>query len=178
MHAFKFKLSEKEGSGVLTAWARVIRGKKPVDLLLTADDARRSIALKGLGNTQLCTMALCAKRHAAAFPHPVEGYIDWTYSRAFVVTHVSKRTGFPSVCVVYRHRDDIAKINDSGHGRGQRKLLRYLEEKGDRVIHLLPAQMPKVRPGRARGKNTGERGSRVAHKGARLRFAVAQMGGV
>lgn len=174
-HAFKFKLKE-EGAGILTAWAKVTRAKKPVKLTLTAADVRKSMGLDGVGNTQTCSMAVCAKRQADAFPHPVEGYIDWQYTRAFVVTKVSKETGLPSACVVYTHSDNIARVNDSKGG--QRKLLKELEERGDRVIHLNPVKLQKVRPGRARGNNTGERGSRIASKGARLRFAVAQLGGV
>jgi hypothetical protein len=172
-HAFRFKLPDGR---VLTAWAKVKKATKPVALVLTADDVRASIKAGGVGNTQTCSMAVCAKRQATAFPHPVEGYIDWQYSAAFVVTRVDTETGLPSRCVAYHHSDNIARLNDSPGG--QRKLLAELEKNGPRIIYLRRPYKEKARPGRARGRNTGERAPRPAAVGANLRFVVAQLGGV
>jgi hypothetical protein len=177
-HAFKFKVQTGEGETpkVLTAWADVRRARKPVELILTADDVRRSIALKGVGNTQTCSMAVCSKRQADKFPHPVQGYIDWQYRTAFVVSKVSAETGLSVACVAYEHRDSIAKLNDTKGG--QQKLLTQLEADGDRVIRLNPIKYRERPKGRAKGKKDGSRGSRPAAVGANLRFAVAQLGGI
>lgn len=187
-HPFRFRLEsdETEKPKIITAWAKVKKATKKVTLTLTAADVRRSIRLEGVGNTQTCSMAVCGKRQAGAFPHPVEGFIDWQYTTAYVVTKVSKETGFPTECVAYEHDDEIAKLNDSEGG--QLKLLKRLEEKGDRVIYLRPPkkQTP-ANPGRPEGKSTGQRSSRPAHLssaamkrpvGARLRYATAKAGGV
>lgn len=177
-HAFKFKVRSGDGekSRIITAKADVRRATKKVELILTAADVRRSIMLKGVGNTQTCSMAVCAKRQASAFSHPVEGYIDWQYRTAFVVSKVSKETGLPVACVAYSHKDSIAKLNDTKGG--QEKLLAQLEAEGDRVIRLHPIKMRKARPGRRAGNRTGSHSSRPAAVGAKLRFAVAQLGGV
>lgn len=178
-HVFRFKIQAGEGerSKTLAAKATVTRARKAVDLILTADDVRRSIKLKGVGNTQTCSMAVCAKRQAGAFPHPVEGYIDWQYRTAFVVSRVSKETGLPVACVAYEHSDTIAKLNDTKGG--QEKLLAQLEGDGERVIHLRPIRARKARPGRPHsGRTNGSHSSRPAAVGAKLRFAVAQLGGV
>ncbi len=170
-HPFRFQL----GTGkVITFWAKVVDAKKPVTLRLTADDVRQSIALRGAGNTQTCSMAVCAKRQAKAFPHPVEGFIDWTYSRAYVVSK-TRIDGTPSECVVYRHGDDVAHLNDAKNG--QKRLLRSLLLNGDREITL--TRMTNGTRGRA-GKKTGTGKKRsesvIRLRGANLRFAVAQLG--
>lgn len=177
-HTFVFKIQAGEGekTKVLKAKATVRRATKSVDLILTADDVRRSIKLKGVGNTQTCSMAVCAKRHADAFPHPVEGFIDWQYRRAFVVSKVGKATGLPVACVVYEHHSKIAKLNDSKGG--QKKLLAQLETDGDLMIRLLPVRQREHKPGKPTGRRDGSRSSRPAGSGAKLRFAVAQLGGV
>lgn len=176
-HAFRFKVEVDGKPTVLTSWAKVFYPTKAVELFLTAEDVRRSIELKGVGNTQTCSMAICAKRSASAFPHPVEGYIDWQYSRAYVVSKVSKATGLPIACFVYAHADDWAKLNDSKDG--QRKLLKFLEEHGNQVVRLRPVKRGShsAKP-REMGRRTGTRSSRPAGTGAKLRFAVAQLGGV
>lgn len=176
-HPFRFKITgDDEKPRVITAWAKVVRGIKPVELVLRADDVRRSIQLGGIGNTQTCSMAVCAKRQADAFPHPVEGLIDWTYRVAYVVSKIGP-SGLPVQCVAYSHDDNVAQLNDSKGG--QRKLLRGLEEGGDRVIRLHPYRKQKARPvGRPFGGRTGARSQKVIPRGAALRFAVAQVGGV
>lgn len=176
-HTFRFKVETTDGEKkIITCKALVRKATKPVMLTLTADDVRRSKSLKGVGNTQTCSMAVCAKRQAHNFPHPVEGYIDWQYSRAYVVSKISKVTGFPSECVAYIHHDDIAKMNDSKGG--QDKLLNKLESAGSCDIHLLPISKRKPsRPGVPEGRKDGSRSGKVYASGARLRFAVAQLGG-
>lgn len=176
-HTFRFTVDtgEEGKPKVLTAKAKVRHAKKAVELVLTAADVRRSIAMKGVGNTQTCTMAVCARRHASAFPHAVEGYIDWQYRTAFVVSRLSKQTHLPIACVAYQHYSSIAQLNDTKGG--QLKLLQQLERDGDLVIRLLPPRPRKPRPGRPTGNRTGERAPRLG-TGAKLRFAVAQLGGV
>lgn len=173
-HIFRFKIAEQPGE--FQAYAKVIPATRAVHLVLTADHVRRSIKLKGVGNTQTCSMAVCAKSQAKNFPHPVEGYIDWQYSRAYVVSKVSRRTGLPSECVVYRHGDDIAKLNDTTGG--QQTLLKELEAYGDRVIRLSPQQKKRYTyTPRVKSAKDGSRSSRPAGVGARLRFAMSNLGG-
>jgi hypothetical protein len=171
-HIFRFKIANDD-TKCIESKAIVRQAKKAVQLVLKAEDVRRSMELGGVGNTMTCSMAVCAKRQEDAFPHPVEGYIDWQYRTAYVVTKLNPDTHLPSECVVYEHSDEIAKLNDSKGG--QRKLLEKLEQNGDRVIRLRPQRKPK--PGRESGKRTGERTSRPAAVGARLRFAMAKLGG-
>ena len=180
-HAFKFKPTG--GGPVITAWAKVKHGKKIIDLVLKSADVRQSMTLEGVGNTQTCTMAVCAKRQKHLFSHPVEGYIDWQYSRAYVVSKLSKETNLPIECYVYTHRDSIARMNDTRGG--QAKLLTQLEKSEaagnpPRTIRLLkmrlrgPSDVEK-----ATGAKDGSRSSKpAASRGANLRFAVAQLGGV
>lgn len=181
-HLFLFKVPDPLRQGkvkVIKSWARVIAAARPVALLLTAEDVKRSIDMDGVGNTQTCSMAICSLRQAHAFPHAVEGYIDWQYSRAYVVTKLNK-DGLPCECVVYRHEDDIAKINDSKGG--QKKLLADLAEHGDRRILLGPMQRRFTSPDRTKvpDKKPIKRGpSKVLHlRGANLRYAVASLGGI
>jgi hypothetical protein len=177
-HCFRFviQIDEGEKPREIKLWAKVRKATQAVRLTLKAADVRRSIKLGGAGNTQTCTMAVCAKRQKDAFPHPVEGYIDWQYATAYVVSKCDPATGFPSECVVYAHKDEIARLNDSPGG--QVKLLERLAWTGDRTITLYPPSEKKPNPFRKpRGENTGERTSRpIAATGARLRFAVAKAG--
>lgn len=175
-HSFRFKIKTDAGDKVITAKAKVRRGPRNVHLTLTAADVRNSMRLGGVGNTQTCSMAVCAKRSAGEFPHKVEGYIDWQYGRAYVVSKVSRATGLPIECYVYRHSDDIAKVNDTKGG--QAKLLADLEKNGDRKIHLYVPQIRDNSHQRPRGQKTGARTSKPAPRGANLRFAIAQLGGV
>jgi hypothetical protein len=169
-HTFRFKIEvDGEKPRIHSVKAKVTRARKPVTLILTEADVERSMALKGVGNTQTCSMAVCAKRQADAFPHPVEGYIDWQYSSAYVVTKVSKENGMPSACVAYRHNDEIAQLNDSRDG--QKKLLAKLRENGPRKIRLLPIVYKPREKGRPRGANDGSRQSRPHAVGAKARFA-------
>lgn len=176
-HTFRFKIEVPgEKPRIHSIKAKVTRAKKPVTLELAAEDVERSMKLGGVGNTQTCSMAVCAKRQADAFPHPVEGYIDWQYSSAYVVTKLSKETGMPSECVAYRHNDEIAYLNDSKDG--QKKLLAKLRASGPRKIHLLPIKYRVREKGRPAGVNDGSRQPKAHPVGAKARFAFAQLGGV
>jgi hypothetical protein len=179
-HAFRFKMSNGK---IVTFWAKVIPAKRDVYLPLKAEHVRESIHLKGVGNTQTCAMAVCASRSAECFPHPVEGYIDWFYTRAYVVSKVN-RDGMPSECFEYMHSDKIAQLNDTRGG--QRKLLEQLEatENAERIIHLRPVKVrdPKYYQQGAASRESSRDGSRTRStrvaRGAKLRFAVARAGGV
>lgn len=177
-HAFRFSVGPAEDSRTITVWAKVIPAKRDVFLPLKADHVRRSIKLRGVGNTQTCSMAVCALQEKDAFPHSVEGYIDWFYSRAFVVSRLDKN-GMPRECYEYRHSDKIAQLNDTMGG--QKKLLAQLEANGDRVIHLRPIKLGITHRGGETGKPVGignGKRTKVQPHGAKLRFAVAQMGGL
>lgn len=183
-HQFLFKIPDLRRPGktkVIRSWAKVINATKPVTLRLTAEDVQRSMKMDGAGNTQTCSMAICAMRQSEAFlPHVPEGYIDWQYSMAYVVTKLNAQ-GLPCECVAYRHQDDVAKINDSP--AGQKKLLAELVVNGDREIRLYPPQKKRDQSGRKDpppAKKTGKRGpGKTLHlKGANLRYATAQLGGV
>jgi hypothetical protein len=180
-HCFRFRIIGVDGKPqVIEAWAKVIRARSPVTLDLMADHVKRSIKLKGVGNTQTCSMAVCSLAQKDRFPHPVMGFIDWQYSRAFVVTKVG-RDGLPSECVEYSHSDDIAKLNDTRGG--QQKLLAGLLANGDRKISLRPTIDQTKAPGyrknaEPKGKPDGSRTPRVhTARGGKLRFAIAQLGG-
>ena len=169
-HAFRFKL---ENGKIITAWAKVKAARTGVELELVADHVKKSLALGGQGNTQLCTMAVCSKAHGDAFPHPFE-FVDWLYKRAYFVTKT--KDGMPSECVVYTHHDNIAPLFDTTIG--MKKLLKSLEKNGSRTIKLYPPKVYEQAEGRPRGKNTGTRQRTIKAKGAALRFARLQMGGV
>lgn len=181
-HCFAFRIIGVDGRPqVIEAWARVTRARYPVMLDLTASHVRKSIKLKGVGNTQTCSMAVCSIDQRDRFPHPVMGFIDWQYSRAFVVTKIG-RDGLPSECVEYTHSDEIAKLNDTKGG--QKKLLAELEASGDRKIRLSPTvdqtKMPSYRKNKGpKGESDGSRKARIhIARGGKLRFAVAQLGGM
>lgn len=171
-HTFRFKL---ENGAVIEAKAKVKAARKAVTLVLTKDHVKEAIKNEGQGNTQKCAMAVCSRAHGDAFPHPFH-FVDWLYSRAYFVTKVHPETKLPTECVVYTHHDNVAPLFDTQSG--MKKLLKSIEDKGERTINLLP---PEVRPreaGRARGRNTGERQRTIKAKGAALRFARATMGAV
>ena len=176
-HAFRFKVGS-EGK-IITCWATVVEAKRDVFLPLKVEHVREFIRLNGVGNTQTCSMAVCAKHNADCFPHKVEGYIDWFDSRAFVVSRLNKN-GLPSACYAYAHSDGIGRTNDTAGG--QRKLLDELEKAGgERVIHLRPIRRIPThkipRSGRRDGSRTKAK-TQTQVRGAKLRFAVAALGGV
>ena len=169
-HAFRFK--DLDGNEMPPIWAEVKKATRRVEIILKAEHVAEAIRRRGIGDTQNCSMAVCAKNNREVFPHPVEGYIDWQYTRAFIVSKVYQRSG-RIVCVVYEHGDEIAKMNDSIGG--QRRLLAELEANGPRTIVLYPVR-PKVQSTQPRphGNRTGARSSRPAYHGAKGRFAFSR----
>src|SRR5215468_7637029 len=155
-HAFRFKIEGQDEPFVV--WTKAINARSRVELMLTAADVRRALELRGMNNTQKCAGAICAKRQKHLFSHPVEGYVDWQYRRAYVVSRT--KNGMPSVCVVYGHHDDTAQMFDKEET--MRKLLRDLEMNGPRKITLLPPPRHKSQKGvdRPMGKRDGTRVSR------------------
>jgi hypothetical protein len=109
-HIFRFKIADDD-TKCIESKAIVRQAKKAVQLVLKAEDVRRSMELGGVGNTMTCSMAVCAKRQEDAFPHPVEGYIDWQYRTAYVVTKLNPDTHLPSECVVCRCRGEAQVCN-------------------------------------------------------------------
>jgi hypothetical protein len=101
-HAFRFRVGTKDDPKIITCWAKVKPAKTDVYLPLKAAHVQRSIGLRGVGNSQTCTMAVCASQEKENFPHPVEGYIDWFYHRAYVVSKLDKN-GLPIECYAYAH---------------------------------------------------------------------------
>lgn len=180
-HTFMFRINGRDA--VIKAKARVRDAKEAVELVVTAEDVRRSLSSDGVGNTQTCTMAVCALRHASKFAHNVQGYIDWQYSRAYVVSKVGA-DGLPSECFVYRHDSEIAKLNDSTGG--QRRLLQMIERDGPLTVCMHPIKASARRKKAAyskqyaerAGRTTGERSAKVAKRGAAARFAFASLGGI
>lgn len=184
-HPFVFKIGEGVDK-TITAWAKVIPGKKAIPIVLEADHVRNAMKLGGVGNTSTCTMAICARAHAHVFPHSVEGLIDWAYTRAWVATKLNK-DGLPCECVVYEHSDSIkldnngrvsiAELNDSKGG--QKKLLAYLEVNGPVTVWLKPKRVRSEVGRSGKGRiSTGKRRRAHLGVGAKLRFAVALLGGV
>ncbi len=153
-YRFTIKGAEGEKDRHFFSKATVRIPRRAVVLPLTAEHVRRSINLGGIANTQTCSMAVCTIEHKESFQHPVVGFVDWYYNRAYVASKMGK-DGLPSECYVYEHRDSVARLNDSKGG--QTKLLHALEENGPRVVKLYPPRPSPERPGRKRGKNTGER---------------------
>lgn len=175
-HAFLYDVIYGDGTRKKKkSWAKVIRAIKRVLLKLTEKHVQRAIELHGAGKTSTCAMALCAYAHKAAFPHPVEGHIDWNYSRAWVASKNDKQ-GLPNECYCYEHNDKgIAKLNDTLEGH--KKLLKMIQENGPITVVLKPyrKRSEEGRPGRSR-KSTGKRDPIKQLKGAKLRYATFQLG--
>lgn len=175
-HPFYFKMVGPDGKRrTMKVLAKVLTATTAVKIVLEADHVRESIKLGGVGDTTKCAGAICMSRHADAFPHPVEGFVDFQRSRAFVASR-RDANGLPTECYAYEHRHgDITKLNDNPNG-GQKRLLAYIEAHGPIEIELLPYRKRSKpgRPGKDRGK-TGRR-NRVPGKGAKLRWAVMETG--
>lgn len=175
-HAFLYELVNGSGKArKRKAWATVKYTTKPVEMVLTAAHVRKSMRLDGAGNTSSCSVAVCTYNHEEAFGHPVEGHIDFQYSRAFVVSKTDKY-GLPSECYVYEHNArNIAKLNDTPGG--QQKLLDRIEKDGPITITLKPHRVRSEigRPGKTR-PTTGARDPMKGLKGAKLRYAHYKLG--
>ena len=174
-HAFLYKWEDPSGKlRQIKAWAKVRHPTRAVTLTVKPEHVERSMRLDGVGNTANCSMAVCAVDSASSFPHKVEGHIDWTYTRAFVVSKTNK-DGLPTECYVYDHWDEIARLNDTQSG--QQKLLKRLKEEGPRQITLTPKRVrsKKGRSGAHRPR-TGTRSPELRGKrGGRLRYATAHL---
>ncbi len=130
------------------------KSKEVVKIELSADDVRIAMAQKGHGDAQRCAGAVCTQRHSHRFPHPVH-YIDWTQSRAYVITKLDK-LGMPAECISYVHHDNVAELFDKPSGYKQ--LLKVIQENGGALkISLRP---DRVRP-RASGGRNGVSGSKA-----------------
>jgi hypothetical protein len=175
-HKFLYRWEDANGKQhVIEAWARVRHPSHGVTLTIKPEHVQESIKRHGAGDTANCAMAVCATKHAESFPHAVEGHIDWTYTRAFVVNKL-RRDGLPAECYVYDHYDNIAKLNDSLNG--QKKLLKKLRAEGPLEIKLIPKRIRSKpgRPGTAVGrKPTGARSTEKRLRGGKLRYAVAKL---
>ena len=116
-------------------------------------------------------MAICCYQQRDAFPHKIEGHVDWNYSRAFVVSKIDK-LGLPSECVAYEHNSEIARLNDTAEGL--KMLLKRIANEGPITVHLRPyrKRSKDYRPSGAR-QSTGVRDPQ--RKGANLRLDVAYL---
>lgn len=169
-HTFRFKVENGE---VIEAPAIVVPGKRDVHLTLTADHIKKSVKLRGQGNTQKCAMAVCSKEHRDSFGHDFI-YVDWLDTKAYFVTET--KNGLPSKCIVYAHHDTVAPLFDTRAGLN--KLLKEIEEKGPKVIKLYPPRIYSASEKQTanRSTRTGERSKTIRAKGAALRFARLQLG--
>jgi hypothetical protein len=176
-HTFRYKIKTKgEKDREIRHKCKVVRAKKPVSLILTEEDVLRSIELHGHGNCQTCAMACSAKRQPEKFPHAFAGLLDWSYSKAHIVSKLDKKTGLPSECYAYEHHDNIAKLFDTM--AGLKKLLKRLRDEGPITVNLRPIAYRPREGGRPRGNYDGSRAPRVASlQGARGRAVMAQLGG-
>lgn len=171
-HTFRFKVENGE---VIEAPAVVVPAKRNVELVLTADHINKSIKLGGQGNTQKCAMAVCSKEHRDSFGHDFI-YVDWLDSKAYFVTET--KNGLPSKCIVYTHYDNVAPLFDTRAGLS--KLLKEIEAKGPKVIKLYPPRIysASAKQKASRSTRTGTNSKIIRAKGASLRFARLQLGGV
>jgi hypothetical protein len=142
-HPFKY---QTRAGKVKTQWFKVISGKEHVILRLTEEHVEEARRRQGVGDTQNCTMAVCAQNHPEAFSHEVEGTIDWYPSRCYVVSKLysshrfldKKKTKLvEGECHAYIHTSDIWKDNDSKAGLN--RLLKRIREAGGYIdISLRP----------------------------------------
>ena len=166
-----------------TYWMKVILGWTHAYPILRAEHVMEAIRRKGVGDTQNCAEAVCAQRNPEAYVHPIEGTIDFTYSRAAVVSKIyreprrlasDRKLYVQGECVVYAHdHADIARLNDSP--RGQKKLLLMLRKNGPLQQHFRPIKLGTrtwaVPPS---GRKTGTR-TRFKRGKAREAFAIAAL---
>jgi hypothetical protein len=164
--------------------AKVIPAMVPVDPILTSNHLRKSIRLKGRGNSQTCSGSICIIDNRGLFPHPVEGYCDFTDTRAWIMSkwETKKRGGgWHAECVEYEHSEGwLSKANDLRGGA--QKLLEEFEKTGGngRTLHLrpMPKSQLKIGKGGYRNNEPSRRdGSRTPKlRGAKLRRAHMNRG--
>lgn len=125
--------------------ARVIPATSEVVPILTANHLRKSMRLKGRGNSQTCSGSICIIDNRGLFPHPCEGYCDFSDSRAWIMSkwETKKRGGgWIAECVQYEHSEGWLSMANDIKG-GAQKLLEELQREGGegRALRLKP--MPK-----------------------------------
>lgn len=150
-HIMRFDLG---GPRPIIHHVKVVRPKSlaPVPISLTSQDVLIAVAQKGHGDASRCAGAVCGKRHGHLFPHPVL-FIDWTPSRAYVVTKLDKN-GMPSECVTYIHRDEVASLFD--RPSGYKQLLKQIDSNGGELkITLTPAHLYARNDGGKKPNRTG-----------------------
>jgi hypothetical protein len=177
-HTWEVEVDYHDGNGpqMLKQQAKVVLGRKHVDLKLSTKDIEESLALDGVGNSMMCAMSQSCKRQRNQFPHPTLGPIDWLYKTCFVATKRNAQ-GQITECVKYEHRDDIAKLFDTT--AGLKKLLRRAYDNGGYIeIHLIPAR--DRRGESSRGGNVERSGKRSTptqfSRGSKHRYAIATAG--
>jgi hypothetical protein len=165
-------------------WLKAIPAWKPAHPILEEGHVAEAIRRDGFGDSQNCPEAVCGQRNEKAFDHPVEGTIDFTYTRAAVVSKIYKEPRrldrktkrlVAGECVVYAHdHADIAKLNDTP--KGQQKLLEMLKASGPiRQTFRPPPAVSKRKPrSPAKGRRTGTR-TRYRRGKARAAFAAAAL---
>lgn len=174
-HSFMFKTPNSATPIVFKAKSKY--PKHPVDLILTEDHIKQAVAAKGFGNTQSCAGAFCALAHADYFPHAVEGYVDWTDTRCYIVSKL--KNGAPAECYVYRHKQpDVSRRFDMKSGADE--LLNIVRQEGPIHIRLMPA-FGRIKQDRSNHRSAND-GSRSAKKvkavprGSKFRFARTTVG--
>jgi hypothetical protein len=174
-HLFLYKLQLPDGGEKLMRHAaKVVHATEPVALQLDAGTVERSMKIDGAGNTAKCSGSVCIYEHRDLFPHPVIGWTDFTYSRAFIASKLDSH-GLPSECVAYEHDNNaMARLNDGPDGH--KKLLAKIRKYGPITLRLKPYR-PRSEVGRpgAHRATTGVR-SPLRRIGANLRFAVLVAG--
>lgn len=174
-HYFRFQMENNGHTATFMAGAKVRTPSRAVTLTVTEADVLKSMKLKGVGNTQNCTMSVCCQRHENEFNHPVgANIIDWQYRTAYVVSKFNK-DGLPSECYRYLHNSKIAHLNDTVGG--QKKLLEMIREQGDITVVLSPRRRNDVNKKGGSGKRDGSRSTSLSGAtGAKLRYATAYPG--
>jgi hypothetical protein len=177
-HFFHFRLPTGTDTKSISIPVKVRYATKPVTITLTAEHVRKAIDAEGYGNTQTCVMAQCIKHQAEVFPHEVDGYVDWTYGRAYVVSKVNKKTNLPSECICYKHNDDIAKNFDEKKEDGVLELWKELRDNGPRTVTLYPLNVRTGEHKKVRKHDPRPRTSpkRYQPRGAALRYGIVKLG--
>lgn len=175
MHGFWFEVTNGDGTKTKhQVFAKIRLAKKPVDLVVTKEHILQALRQNGVGNSSKCAMAVCCYAQKDAFPHTVEGHVDWTRSRAYVVTKT--KFGLPSECVGYEHKDMVARDFDSP--AGLKRLLKKVERHGSITVRLLPYHDREEDRARARkGSHKVTTGVRKHHgRNAKARFDLVHLG--
>lgn len=173
-HEFLFECKRPDGTKYeMKIPAKVRTPKKKVEFHITEEDVLRSMKLRGVGNSQTCTVACGLWRDSTAFSHPVVGPIEFFHSTCFVGSKNDKR-GHVAECYRYKHNfAAIAKTNDKPGG--QKALLEKIKRDGPITITLWPRKRrDRSKMGGTGHGSDGTRSTRLI--GAKLRHANAMAG--